>query len=137
MRKHLAFLLTRQIGAGRWSGQVELGGVAGMLGHGGLKPSRFNYNVASVLLNSEARIGDTASTCELRNRDICLRPLGSPAERLSSNPLFDHRFHWRNACARFGLLMTTVPTSMSCRSRFLPLKKATSRIKGVRNATVT
>src|SRR6266851_7050056 len=86
MRKHLAFLLTRQIGAGRWSGQVELGGVAGMLGHGGLKPSRFEYNVASVPLNSEARIRDAASTCELRNRDTCLRPLGSPAGRLSSNP---------------------------------------------------
>src|SRR5262249_61457352 len=59
----------------------------------------------------------------------------SRARRVSSNACC-HRGARRNASARGRLLMTIVPTSMSCSSRRRSLKKATRRISGVRNEIV-
>src|ERR1700730_5265333 len=40
MGKYLAFFLAREIGARRGRGEIELGSIAGVLGHGGLRPDR-------------------------------------------------------------------------------------------------
>jgi len=44
VREHLSLFLARQVRARRRSGQIELRGIAGMLGHGGLDTRR---NLAS------------------------------------------------------------------------------------------
>src|SRR5262249_33430634 len=107
MREHLALLLARQIGARRGRGEIELRCVAGMVGRGRPQPAPFGLPTS------------------LRSR----------ARRVSSNPCC-HRGARRNASARGRLLMTIVPTSMSCSSRRRSLKKATRRISGVRNEIV-
>ena len=71
----------------------------------------------------------------------CRRTPGSRAPRPPSNPLFRQPLHGaacgRMAWTRAGLLMTTVPTSMSCSSRLRLLNRQTSRMNGVRNDTVS
>ena len=57
--EHLAFFLAWKVGAGRRSGEIELGSVAGVLGHDLNNPGGF----------------------------VCFRPPALPARRIPSNPI--------------------------------------------------
>ena len=106
MGEHLALLAARQIGAGRGRGEIELRRVARMTGHG----------TATSGCGGLSRRG--AKNC----RSGAIRQRGWRATEAGSR---------RSVAARASLLMTTVPTSMSCSSRRRSLKKPTSRMSGV------
>jgi len=65
-----------------------------------------------------------------------------PASRADARPSKaksapQRRIRVRSASARPGLLMTTVPTAMSCSRRLRALNRPTSAMNGVRKLTLT
>src|SRR5262249_45954500 len=107
--KHFSLLLPRQVWARRRGSEIELRSIAGVLRQTWLPMRGIPFT------------------------------LGLLAQVFPSNCLPNHGFQarGRRAPARCPLLITTVPTSMSWRSRRRSLKNAIRRINGVRNDTVT
>ncbi len=117
VREHLALLLARQIGARRGRGQVELRRVARMLGHGTLSAVR-----REPAQRAPSLTGNVASKVAF----VKGLKRGQAGRRTDA----------RKALARCSLLITTVPTRMSCRQRRRSLIRQTTRISGVNTDTV-
>ena len=102
-----------------------------------IENGRLKFRTKAVRLGNMNEI----SRAEARHRlDALLAGKLAPRERpISRAPLSSRaiRAIVYSAAARAGLLITMVPTSMSCSSRRRRLKKATSRMNGVKNETVT
>ena len=123
MREHLALVPPRQIRAGRGRGQVELGGITRVLGHG----TSSGLQKRSSSQHRAAR-ADGQSVCKQDSRTAYL----------NRKDVLDQNV--RAGCAtgaRTELLITTIPRMISCSRRRRPLNSPTSTIAGVRNDTET
>ena len=111
MGEHLALVPARQIRAGRGRRQIELRGITRMLGHGMSSASE-----AAKQHDRASRRGGRRSIGLRRGQNV------------------------RAGCAtglRTELLMTTVPSTMSCSSRRRPLNSPISSTSGDRNEIET
>jgi hypothetical protein len=66
MRKYLSFLLSGQVGAWGGSREIELGGIAGVLCHGRLKPDRVALALPVNIARSGARVKQPGSAAQVR-----------------------------------------------------------------------